>query len=139
MDEKIVYILIGIAYLVYSFLKKDKKSKTAKALPKQNESPPKENFKTIFEKALLGDEFFEKPIVVDTAPKETIKKESKDVKKNTFLSGEDSDLIENYMKDQTIDYSNNTVHSSANQNSYRKNFNLKQAVVFSEILKRPYN
>ena len=152
--EDFIYILIGVAWLVYSVYKSQNKAKTAKK-PVQDyhqetgegqhsEGGHQQNRKPrAFEELLseiLGEEPKPAPVVLKTdyAPQETTKRKSYENYFETNRNPKKPESVEYNKRRASFVPSGIQEHfDDIEEQEYQIDFDIRKAVIFSEILKRP--
>ena len=133
MKLNIIYVIIGIIWILYRMYKKagDSKPKSATPFPQPQVEKPND-VKSIFDDFMRGEEV-KKVLNVPVERKEepVKKKASHKIKPESFLP-DDSTMTS--LKPNSPVYS----VESAFHPDYLASFDLKQAIIFSEIINRPY-
>ena len=148
--EDFIYILIGVVWIAFSIYKGMQKKKTQKPTTEDNndyEHEP-EKKKTAFETFMdniLVEEKPEpyKPVEFETAPEQA--PEEKQQEENKIFSYDDYYEESNYREDSSVYEEADTQSTelkhqlkTSRKKSRKPHFNLRKAVVYSEILNRRY-
>ncbi len=165
MDEKIVYIIIVVIWVVSSLIKAFNKKKKPQTPPKTSQSEkPKpagelDDFKKILEEIISGKQQMPQPQQVDDYV-ETVTPEynyepasatskyasyegATDYNFNQYASLEDTYINDNkrinFEKTQDNAYKTNSIDETTNNEKiFYEDFDIRKAVIYSEILKRPH-
>ncbi len=144
--KQYIYIILGIAWVLYSLYRKSQKNKAKSAQTLSQQQPPVERKKSFLEEMLLNNE---QSNVVQPSfdsvppPAETIIDEQQymnDFQEEIAIEGpkieKQEDLLESNSNDIIIDIEK--TGKQKNKLVDLENFDLKKAVIFSEILNRRY-
>jgi hypothetical protein len=153
MDEKVIYIIFIILWILYSVFGKKKKPQNRQVKPIERRSAAGgeaagrergENIKTIIEKMLLGEEFSEKAMTSQEAKAEEAAIESFEA-----IEGREEDYVlneGNLTEINSVETKQATaeaeipVAETASGTVFKKiPINLRQAMIHSVILNKPYN
>ncbi len=141
--DNFIYILLVIALIIYSFYKNEKKrSNKEKTLPNQPEAEnhSKSSTRAILEEILLGEDLktniLQPEQTFEPITEQTVNKSLSSEQKEKEPTQQKSPIIKEQKKDIR---KNILLENEEKTNEYNHlNFDLKKAVIFSEILKRPY-
>jgi hypothetical protein len=134
MDERIIYLIFILLWAAYKFYQKSQKTKNIsdkKLSPASKPSAP--DYKSIFEKMLLGEEF--------TAPAKTL--DNEEIMENGEWRMENSinqQINKSIIEEKPVELKETirTEEITKSPNYQITKFNLKQALIYSVILNRPY-
>jgi|GEM_PF-519301 len=138
--QNIIFLLLGVVWVIYNFNKKKKKNEARKApQARQAQAEPAtqqpDSFKSIFQQIMTGEEINPVPAPV----------ESTNISIEDTLQEEDSKLFIQPDKD-SVEHKNYHKHKKQETEVLEKitiqkhlDFDIRKAVIYSEILNRPYN
>jgi hypothetical protein len=146
MDEKIIYIIFIVLWLLYSLFGKKKKNpgtSNRQQQPTVNQPEEKKGRFTQLGEILLGEEFYELPKGKPVTSGNTDAEISEELKSKASMQ-------QPFLNEENIIYNQLTIkpepiiqpeeHSLQKHNNIiRGKFNLKQAIIFSAIINRPYD
>ncbi len=154
--EDFIYILIGVAWLVYSVYKSQNKTRAAKKQPvrdydqesgdghhsggghQQGRKP--QAFEELLSE-ILGEEPKPAPVVVpkaDYSPQEKLKRKSYDNYFETTRNTKTPESVEyNKRRASSVPSGIEEHFDDIEEQEYQYDFDIRKAVIYSEILKRP--
>lgn len=147
--EDYIYILLGIVWILYSAYRASKKKKARNPSPQKREftAEKKNEVEDVFKKVLLGEtepyepayerDYFEEPEPAFENEKEPVVNKTK-FKLDSVPKEEGVSIFEDSVEEKYDEITTGEdAQESENLRDYL-NFDLKKAVIFSEILNRPY-
>ncbi|MCD4745958.1 MAG: hypothetical protein K8R58_06635 [Bacteroidales bacterium] len=151
MDD-FIYILLGLAWLVYAIYSKGQKKKKIQTSQVQQQGQTetvetKNKVKSILEEFLLGEEFENKQYQEAEIYKPTVEifpdeQKSQFIDTEPIITKPDKELYEPALRVE--DKGKEIIEDIEIRDKYDEyekqeiDFDLKKAIIFSEILKRPY-
>ncbi len=143
--EDYIYILLGIGWIVYSIYKRSQKQ--ASKNRQQSSAPKYDSPKSLLQELLSGEKF--EPLTVETEyPEHPYSSDIDDEQKYNFSKDlEETSLVENinYEEKQSLNVKRKiqNIEIAEEENEISSidlnDFDLRKAVIYSEVLKRPYS
>ena len=142
MDERLIYLIFIVLWAAYKFYNNNQKKKAAAEKSQQSTvnkpqwtaSVPQrrpESFRTMFEKALLGEEFSQPA----RGPEEDV--ETDQTRQMAPVAAEPRQE-ESYIALPQSETTKQNSQAEEISRQLKSHFNLKQALIYSTILNRPY-
>lgn len=134
-----LYVLLGIAWVAYSIYKGANKNQN-----KTTEGGTKENKKTFLDDLIEGFSDDENIPYADTEEPVADNNFRQENEMDTFVKAETVKSTEENLVDEGVPVTKNTMKKAATNSEFprgnrkKKRINLKKAVIYSEILRRPY-
>jgi hypothetical protein len=140
MDKQtIIYLVFIVAYLAFTFYRKSqaKGQKSGGGVPKPDARKPK----SMLEKMILGEEFFEEPKTADIPEPESGNQQPSTKNQEPILNAEAISLSQEKNREPVVAEAAKKEVEAHEQIAYRKGikFNLRQAMIYKVLLDRPYN